>query len=402
VTFPQNKDSDRTNQAPFPLRDWILLPGISLLTVCILLLGTEFVARRLFSESKTSTESCLVLDDKDTGVRGVPNSVCREKVPEDQLVEYRFDNCGYRSGMQCVPKVPGTYRIVMTGSSIAIGERVPIDKTFATLLPQLLTERTGRRIELYNEGMPYGFPRTTALRFQDVLARKPDMVLWVLTPADIGEGEFVFAENAAESGDAKSKIWSKLKEAVTTNSILDRVRNHVEHSRTGLMLQHFLYKNESEGQYVTSYLMGPDRVIGFLRSNMSPEWRVHLAEFEVRSKEIAARSADAGVTFVAVFLPNRAQSAMLAMGIWPSGYDPYALNRELGAIIVKQRGIFIDVLPGFRSIANPEQYYLPVDGHPTADAHAIFSKLMADGLTGGAVQALKSSTQNQVAMAKGR
>jgi len=223
-----------------------------------------------------------------------------------------------------------------------------------------------------------------------------------LTPADIGEGEFVFAENAAESGDAKSKIWSKLKEADTTNSILDRVRNHVEHSRTGLMLQHFLYKNESEGQYVTSYLMGPDRVIGFLRSNMSPEWRVHLAEFEVRSKEIAARSADAGVTFVAVFLPNRAQSAMLAMGIWPSGYDPYALNRELGAIIVKQRGIFIDVLPGFRSIANPEQYYLPVDGHPTADAHAIFSKLMADGLTGGAVQALKSSTQNQVAMAKGR
>ena len=124
----------------------------------------------------------------------------------------------------------------MMGSSVAIGERVPINSTLATLLPQLLIERTGRTIELYNEGMAYGFPRTAAMRFHEVLAQKPDMVLWVLTPADIGEGEFVFAENAAESGGLRVKIWSKLKEAVTTNSIMDRVRNHVEHSRTGLML----------------------------------------------------------------------------------------------------------------------------------------------------------------------
>jgi hypothetical protein len=402
VTFSQDKDSDITHKAPLPLRDWILLPAISFLTVCMLLLITESIARRLFSESKTSTESCLILNDKDTGVRGVPNSVCWEKLPEAQWIEYRFDNCGYRSGKQCVAKAPGTYRIVMMGSSVAIGERVPINSTLATLLPQLLIERTGRSIELYNEGMAYGFPRTAALRFHDVLAQKPDMALWVLTPADIGEGEFVFAENAAESGGLRAKIWSKLKEALTTNSIMDRVRNHVERSRTGLMLQHFLYENESESQYVTSYLMGADRVTGFLRSNMSPEWRTHLADFEVRSKEIAAKSADAGVTFVAVFLPNRPQSAMIAMGTWPAGYDPYALNRELQAIIVKQGGIFVDVLPGFRSIANPEQYYLPVDGHPTADAHAIFSRLTADGLTSGAVPALKSNTLNQVATAKGR
>ena len=36
--------------------------------------------------------------------------------------------------------------------------------------------------------------------------------------------------------------------------------------------------------------MGADRVTGFLRSNMSPEWRTHLAEFEVRSQEIATKS----------------------------------------------------------------------------------------------------------------
>ncbi len=402
MTFSQERDSDKTYPAPLPRRDLFLLPAIGFVTVCILLVVTELIARRLFSESKTNTESCLVLNDKKTGVRGVPNSVCWEKLPESQLIEYRFDNCGYRSGMQCVPKAPGTYRIVMMGSSVAIGERVPINSTLATLLPQLLIERTGRTIELYNEGMAYGFPRTAAMRFHEVLAQKPDMVLWVLTPADIGEGEFVFAENAAESGGLRAKIWSKLKEAVTTNSIMDRVRNHVEHSRTGLMLQHFIYQNESESQYVTSYLMGADRVTGFLRSNMSPEWRTHLAEFEARSQEIATKSADAGVTFVAVYLPNRPQAAMIAMGTWPSGYDPYALNRELQAIIVKQGGIFVDVLPGFRSIPNPEQYYLPVDGHPTATAHVIFSKLTANELTSGAVPALKSSIPNQVSAEKGR
>jgi hypothetical protein len=60
------------------------------------------------------------------------------------------------------------------------------------------------------------------------------------------------------------------------------------------------------------------------------------------------------------------------------------------------------VLPAFRSLARAEQYYLPVDGHPTADAHSIFAALLADGLTGGLVPVLNVPAQNQVAIQKDR
>jgi hypothetical protein len=396
--------SGAANEPSLPRRDWILLPALAILTIAALVSITHFVARRLFSASMNSS-ACLILNDPATGVRGVPNSVCWEKVPEDELVEYRFDNCGYRSAMRCGPKAPGTFRIVMTGSSVAIGERVPVEKTFAALLPTLLQERTGRHVELYNEGMAYGFPRSTALRFNDVLAQQPDLILWVLTPTDIGEGEIVLAEDATPHSSETSKIskiLSKLREAITTNSIGDRLRNHVELSLTGIMLQHAFYKYESQDQYIKSYLMGSDRVTGFLKSDMSALWKSHIEEFDRRVGEIAERASAAGATLVVVFLPNRPQAAMISRGDWPAGYDPYKLDHELAASVQTHGGIFVDILPGFRSIPRPEQYYLPVDGHPMAAAHAIFSKLLAEGLTGGAVPALDVPARNSVAVASGR
>jgi len=59
-------------------RDWILLPFLALLTITLISVCAELVARRTFSESATSLESCLVLTDPASGVRGIPNSVCWE------------------------------------------------------------------------------------------------------------------------------------------------------------------------------------------------------------------------------------------------------------------------------------------------------------------------------------
>jgi hypothetical protein len=98
-----------------------------------------------------------------------------------------------------------------------------------------------------------------------------------------------------------------------------------------------------------------------------------------------------------VLLPNRAQAAMISMGEWPAGYDPYKLDAELRSIVTSHGGIYIDILPDFRAIPNPEQHYLPVDSHPDAGGHAIIAAMLAKELTGGAVPALKVPAQNQVA-----
>jgi hypothetical protein len=84
---------------------------------------------------------------------------------------------------------------------------------------------------------------------------------------------------------------------------------------------------------------------------------------------------------------------MISMGKWPTGYDPYKLDEKLRFIIVSHGGIYLDILPQFRKVPSPEQYFFPVDGHPTSGGHAIIATLLAKELTGGAVPALNASAQ---------
>jgi hypothetical protein len=90
------------------------------------------------------------------------------------------------------------------------------------------------------------------------------------------------------------------------------------------------------------------------------------------------------------------------MGEWPAGYNPYKLDDELRPLITRHGGTYIDILPGFRDIPNPEQYYYPVDGHPNADGNRIISGLLANVLTGGAVPALQVAEQPKTAQEQGR
>lgn len=165
-----------------PRRDWVLLPFIGILTISILAASTELIARFAFPSTAASPLDCLILDDPTTGVRAIPNTVCRSKAGETELIEYRFNSCGHRAGMECGPKSAGTYRIVMVGSSFGEGIGVRVDQTYASLLPRLLSQRTGRKIELYNEAVQLGSPRTIDIQFEKALAAQPDLVLWTLTP----------------------------------------------------------------------------------------------------------------------------------------------------------------------------------------------------------------------------
>jgi hypothetical protein len=115
----------------------------------------------------------------------------------------------------------------------------------------------------------------------------------------------------------------------------------------------------------------------------------HLHEFDYYVGEIEARARAAGVPLVVVLVPDRAQAAMISMGEWPAGYDPYKLGEEVRTIVVSHGGTYIDILPDFRNIPNPEQYYLPVDGHPNAEGHAIIAGLLARELTSGAIPELR-------------
>jgi hypothetical protein len=400
-----NGDSEISRDAKLSWRDWVLLPTLSFLTIVVMVVTAETLAGHVFGfgESKTRLNSCLVLNDTKAGVRGIPNSVCSEKLPDTQLVEYEFDFSGYRTGKTCGPKPLGAYRIVLIGSSIAMGEGVPVEKTFATLLPEQLSKRVGRQVELCNYGMAFGFPRNTALRFNDVLAVKPDLILWVVSSVDVKLADFLYAEYSPSTALSQPGIFTSVK-----NAIKDKFGGNPL-SATVKALGYLLQKRKSQGEYIRSYLALPNGSEGdwdagpnALRASLNQEWEERIKQFESYAADLEKRAGAASVPIVVVMVPNAAQAAMISMAEWPEGFNPFTLDKELGSIITSYGGIYIDILPHFRATSNPERHFYPINGHPDADGHAIITGFLTKELTSGAVPELRAAVQSDGALEQGR
>jgi hypothetical protein len=254
-------------------------------------------------------------------------------------------------------------------------------------------------VELLNEGFAGG--GGVNIHLENALVFNPDMILWILTPWDI-EQELATVHHpprANRSIPFVQRAWARVKLEFTTSS-KNAIRETFGGTRTALMLRHYLF--ESQSQYVKSVVLAGDEEAGLLKAQPSAEWKGRLQQFSDSAAENEARASAAGVPLVAVLVPNRAQAAMISMGEWPAGYDPYKLDDEVRSIITSHGGTYIDIFPGFRRIPNPEQYYLPVDGHPDADGHAVISRLLAKELSSGAVPDLRVAAQPQVTIALGR
>jgi hypothetical protein len=300
------------NEVRLPRRDWLLLPLIGVSTIILLSVCTELAARHMFSERLSLMSHCL-MSDLTTGGRGIPNTVCWEKSPESaSAIEYRFNSCGHRAGVECGPKAPGTYRIVMVGSSIAMGDRVPWDKTFAVLLPKELSRRTGREIELYNEGVMISYPHIVARNISETLAAKPDMILWILTPFDIEtETSETYMPNPAGNAGVLVRGWARIKVTLAGMSLPDsmsylwqRALGPFEASRTATMIKHFLYLDE--GRYVKSCLLGGDPM-GYLLAHPSLAWTHRLTMLRTDFDAVQRQAKDAGVPLLTVLIPTRPQ-----------------------------------------------------------------------------------------------
>jgi hypothetical protein len=240
-------------ESKLPRRDWILLPVLSLLTIGLLLGSTELIARRIFFTTEVEAGQCKVRNDRSIITRRIPGCVCSEKIAESRPVEYRFNSSGYRADKEFGPKLPSTYRIVVVGSCFAMGLRVPIEETFTSPLPAELSKRTGRKVEILNEAMEDydAVPQvaSVALRFDDALAAKPDMILWTLNPWDIERASLPSDPRSQVAPGSLGRIATPLKNALPLTSIPDVRHNILQplykligigHTNLALMLRHFL------------------------------------------------------------------------------------------------------------------------------------------------------------------
>jgi hypothetical protein len=349
--------------------------------------------RGRFKSATTAMHSCLISNDPSTGVRGVPNCSFVYKHAETPYVEYEFNSCGNRDGAGCGAKAPGVYRIVLLGSSYAMGLGVAQESIFAALLPAEIRRKTGRNVEVYNAGMIYGVPHAVALQFNRTVALHPDLILWVITPWDIETtdlGLLVDGASRPEITSLRSFGWSA--------PIMHFVDSHLYGTKFALL--HYFYL--SSDFYMKSYLLGKDSEYGYLRSTPSQFWREKLYDFEGFASEIESRAGVAHIPIVVALLPDRPMLDLAAKNALPSGSDPFMLDHELKSIITRHGGTYADILPQFSGMQNPAQFYFPIDNHPDPEGHAILSRLLAAQLTNGAIPALRIVSETDTCRKKGQ
>jgi hypothetical protein len=394
---PADVEKAQSGHRRFTIRRWMLLPLAGILPVIVIIGLSELIARKVYVESSPTSHPCLVLNDPTTGVRAIPNSTCMQKTLESNWVEFKFNSCGHRAGMECGRKAPGAYRIVLLGSSLSEGWTVPREKSFAGLLPAMLSKDTGQSVELYNEGMEWGSPHSVDLRFNDVLAMKPDLILWPVTPWDIDNVDMTVPYPAtpapAKSGTAKPAggklakirhLWSELSMAKLTDYL-----SH--NSKAFFMVQHWLYKSDSI--YLGLSESVKDEWTDSLEDHPGPEWQDKLQRFGGYSADMISRAKAAGVPLVVVVLPRHAQAVMIASGDWPSTLDPFAFGEQIKPIVEREGGVYIDILPDFRNLPHIHNGFYPVDPHLNVAGHAMVAGVLEKALTSGPVPELRAQAE---------
>jgi len=407
MTGAKHLDPRNVMNNKLPSRDWIILPILSLLTISIIAGSTELVARAMFPES-SGGEDCLPNYVHTPGIRGIPHCVCWGKGREDRKAGVtRFNSSGYMADQDFGPKSPGVYRIVLIGSSVAMKLGVLNEKTHTPLLATELSGRTGHPVELYNEALPgpAGFPESAALRLNDALAAEPDLILWVITRSDINYVADLPDQSEATGHEANPmSTWQRIKEDLAdhavgkaeselrnrASSLMKSAKRPLDDSIGSFLIKHFLY--ESQSLYLKQSLHGSDDVVGYLKAEPSLKWQNSLKEFDEMAGGIESRAKDAGVPLALVYVPSAAPTAMVSMGRWPVEYDPYTLGNSIRTIIERHGGAYVDILPDFRTIPNPVQYYLPVDGHPNQEGQLLQANLIAKKISSGIIPGLRTGT----------
>lgn len=79
---------------------------------------------------------------------------------------------------------------------------------------------------------------------------------------------------------------------------------------------------------------------------------------------------------------------MLSSGVWPDGYDPYAIDNDVRSIITRHGGIYVDIFPDLKQIPNLETHFYFSNGHPDDKGDAILAQAISKELTSGQIPTL--------------
>ena len=188
--------------------------------------------------------------------------------------------------------------------------------------------------------------------------------------------------------------WYRVKSTFTKQSFVASIATVFSHTSSATKLRDLFYRSPS--QYVQASLAGADYKKEFLQNEPSAGWYKELEEFDASAASIEHQAKRAGITFVAVLTPDRTQAAMISMmNECPTGFDPFKLGNELRSIVESHGGTYIDILPEFRTVSNPQLGYFALDGHPNAFGYAMIAKFLTNKLAGIPIALQHTAAQPQ-------
>jgi hypothetical protein len=378
VENPDIKNPQEPTPWRLPRRDYLLLPLLCLVTAVCMLGIAEAASRIAFAQHEK--DACMIADPV-LGTRFKPNYVSHVKSAEGPWVTNRYNSCGFRTPQPCGPLPPGDVRIAVLGSSIAQGYLVPYHDTFAALDGEALSRNCGKSVQFQNLASIGYIWQRLAIRAHDALALKPDAAVIVVVPFDLQQSE-------PTSGDAVHAVAMR-------PGPMKRLESVLKSSRAVVAAQHYLFGRPD--LYVPLYLHYGDRA-DFLRPPFTQLWQDRLANFDRLMAGIAREYKAADVPLLLVFVPERAQAAMLADHAAPPGVNPYAFGQAIGRIAARHGIDYLDLSTDFADIPDAASLYYPVDGHLAASGDAVLAHDLIPALVHD-VPALSACMQHNVVAA---
>ena len=358
-------------------RELRILVGISLATMIVMAVLAEVGARVAYPRQEEN--ACYRPD------RIRPTAGCRASIKgaEAPWTEMAFNDCGYRSAAPCAPRPPGTRRIVLMGKSVSAGLYVRYEDYFGARIERTLTSACGFPVESQSLGtLGIALDRQLDI-LPEVLKLAPDAVVLPLEPYDVT----YFADGTFDDRPPSPpiEVVDPAKVVPPHYNLVTRLRLLSRESRALLIAQHFLLMNENF--LLRAYTLGHEE--DTLHTPHSEAYQRRYTRLEAELRTLSAQLRARGVPLIVVTLPNRVQAAMISHRINLPGADPYAFSRDLQAIGARAGVRVVDTFDRVAAQPHGERLFYAVDGHPTAEAHAIVADVLEQSLVDGSVAAFR-------------
>jgi lysophospholipase L1-like esterase len=309
------------------------------------------------------------LPHPDLGMRYVPGAVWRFRHPE-YSVEYAINEEGFRkpASPALQSSSPGG-RLLLLGDSFTFGQGVSYETTWGAIAEGLLRQR-GLPLQLVNAGVQRMDTRSELLLLRELAPRyRPEAVVVGFLINDLYTNVPLEPDPKAET---RSADWSHVRDEVFVRPGGAQTFHLLQFARRLV--------TSSDAMYAKLYLAAPSRG-EFLRLPLSARPRRQLAVTEQLLKQLAAESRALNVPLIVLSIPQQFQVLYrVAQGKQAGDIDVAFYDRYFAELGQRVGFTWVATLDALVEAEEPASSYYRLDGHLSAEGHAVVAGVLADTL----------------------